>query len=85
MTLGLSVESIANFPAVLKEIEEEDAIWQAKARKKQQKQAPTGNGENTDLAVIEPFEGGKGKLDRSGHQTARPTRQPRSARDYGFS
>lgn len=68
--------------AVLREIEEEDAIWQAKSRKNQ-KQSPENSvskgGAGASLSLAE-----YPKAENAGErQRIRATQQPQSSRDYG--
>lgn len=66
-------------PIVLKEIEEEDATWQAKARKKLSGAPPSDTNPYTG-----PDSGGR--LEAKSQQKVTPiAQQARSARDYGFS
>lgn len=66
----------------MREIEEEDAAWHEKARKRDQKSvstAPAGGGEEV---AAETFKAGEGSAESSRPPQARG---PRSARDYGFT
>lgn len=64
---------------MLREIEEEDAIWQAKARKKQKQPSESPVSEISGTVKAE-HSSAKNDVEQP---TARTIRQPRSARDYG--
>lgn len=68
--------------AVLREIEEEDAIWQAKSRKNQ-KQFPEGSVSKGDAGAGLSLAEYPRTENTGEQQRIRAARQPQSSRDYG--